>query len=985
MRSLPMGPADNSGPSRCSSFPHNGLESEAVSRMPCIVVHHINAYVVHIQRMRKRCHFHGRDKMKTITRTYLLSIALLFLSTYSSAQLTVQTATYGSKPGYIDQATLVVQPHGGYVEQSLLLSYSDHNQYTGYSQVEIVHRFQLPANAVVNDLWLWIGDTARQGKILSTWAARKIYDSIVSKHRDPAFLTKNGNIYELHVYPLVPGSFRKIMLNFITPSLWLGKNGTAELPLKMLKDNNAQKKPLQLLFRVVEPTWGNPLIAEMPGQLFGPSTDSIGYKYRATSITDISSLSSFTLGYVTNFVGGSFFTSSDVQNDATYFQFGIDPGSFFGLQIDSTAKRLLFALDLSGGHSKNFATLIPNVKQLMSAVAKPNDSIYAVVAGAGKLQPLIPAWRIGSADSVNAMIDQFASSDWGAQISQQRLPNILYADFHAQICWQFPGLGDLATYVNYSTLLDALQNFRNAEVIAAYDHGFEAAVSTKANLTTILAKIDSFFAQGGRFLSYYDFNRVGNEVIGSHYIPGLTTVRRADGSETLYRNTTGNIGIYFPESFVHFGFDYLQYSPDPTVKIEVQNAAGSPVVISKKIGNGLLIISAIWSFTDDGALRSTIGVPLLGLNKAIGNQMLTGLLDNIKATYTKSVFDRVIVLSNSDSLFQKGDAQNWTDSYLIGFGGAVPKFTTINLLDGQGYVPAYITDQQIQYYGSGYLLKTIASASKGSHFETHLDQWNHICSSLTGYSYPVADSLFVAASVDSGLGQLKDIREVDPAPADANKARFFIGSTSLANIITFNARATFSGISGEKKTSGTFFLNHDTTKMDNVVPAMLGNEHLTDLFNQPVRDTAAIVKQAVQYRLLCDYTAFLVLDPNDTVQSTKNPTGGTGVDDPLSNNMMVPDSILLSAYPSPFNNQTNIVVTIGRASLVTVSVYNILGQLVRVLAINELVQGTKVYSWNGADSHNTIVSSGIYFIHLVAKEKFDGSVKTKLRKIVFLK
>ena len=298
-----------------------------------------------------------------------------------------------------------------------------------------------------------------------------------------------------------PGLVRKIMLNFITPTLWLGVNGTAELPLIMLKGNNAQQKPIQVFFKVVDPIWGTPSISELPQQQFGGLKDSIGYQFRYANVADITTLSSFNLGFSTNFVNGYFFTSSEIKNDATYFQFGFTPGPLFGLQIDSTSKHLLFAIDLSGAHNKNFTTLIPNVKQLITSVVKPNDSINAVVAGAGKIQELSPAWKIGTADSINATIDRFVSSDWGKQISQEQLPHIIYADYNAEICWQFPGLGDLSTFDNYNDLLDALTNFKNANVIAAYNHGYEDAMTTRANLTPILAKIDSFFAQGGRFLS----------------------------------------------------------------------------------------------------------------------------------------------------------------------------------------------------------------------------------------------------------------------------------------------------------------------------------------------------------------------------------------------------------------------------------------------------------------------------------------------------
>lgn len=254
--------------------------------------------------------------MKNSVLRVLPFFLLAFAITISHAQLTVRSDAYGSKPGYIDKATLVVEPHGAYVEQSLYLTYSDHNQYPS-SQVEIVHRFELPANAVVNDMWLWIGDSVMQARMLDTWTARAIYDSIVSKKRDPAFLSKTGSIYELHIYPLVSGQFRKVKLNFITPTRWFGKDGAAELPLKLLKGNNALNKPVQILFREAEPIWGQPTVQEAPDQAFTALRDSAGYKYKYANLADISAFSTLTLGCATNFVDGFFSTNTDVTGDGT--------------------------------------------------------------------------------------------------------------------------------------------------------------------------------------------------------------------------------------------------------------------------------------------------------------------------------------------------------------------------------------------------------------------------------------------------------------------------------------------------------------------------------------------------------------------------------------------------------------------------------------------------------------------------------------------
>lgn len=76
------------------------------------------------------------------------------------AQLTVGDPTmYGTKPAYIDNAKIVVEPHGAFTEQTMYLVYADHDAYPGDNDLEIVQRFTLPEGAVIDNLWLWIGDT----------------------------------------------------------------------------------------------------------------------------------------------------------------------------------------------------------------------------------------------------------------------------------------------------------------------------------------------------------------------------------------------------------------------------------------------------------------------------------------------------------------------------------------------------------------------------------------------------------------------------------------------------------------------------------------------------------------------------------------------------------------------------------------------------------------------------------------------------------
>ena len=116
--------------------------------------------------------------------------------------------------------------------------------------MEIEHSFELPPGSVITDLWLWIGDSVMDAVMMNTWKARSIYDSIVVIKHDPALLTVNANQYDLQIYPLTPGSTRRVKITFITPTTWFGNTASAVTAFNMLNSNNATVKPLQVFLKL---------------------------------------------------------------------------------------------------------------------------------------------------------------------------------------------------------------------------------------------------------------------------------------------------------------------------------------------------------------------------------------------------------------------------------------------------------------------------------------------------------------------------------------------------------------------------------------------------------------------------------------------------------------------------------------------------------------------------------------------------------------
>ncbi len=91
-------------------------------------------------------------------------------------------------------------------------------------------------------------------------------------------------------------------------------------------------------------------------------------------------------------------------------------------------------------------------------------------------------------------------------------------------------------------------------------------------------------------------------------------------------------------------------------------------------------------------------------------------------------------------------------------------------------------------------------------------------------------------------------------------------------------------------------------------------------------------------------------------------------------------------YPNPFNPSTDIRFELPKATSVTLTVYNLLGQEIIVLTKNTLQAGSYDVRWSGVDSRGTQVSSGIYFVKMEVSST-DGTEAffTQTRKLILMK
>jgi len=92
-----------------------------------------------------------------------------------------------------------------------------------------------------------------------------------------------------------------------------------------------------------------------------------------------------------------------------------------------------------------------------------------------------------------------------------------------------------------------------------------------------------------------------------------------------------------------------------------------------------------------------------------------------------------------------------------------------------------------------------------------------------------------------------------------------------------------------------------------------------------------------------------------------------------------PRLLLDQNYPNPFNPTTWIPFYLPKDGEVSIRIYNVRGELVKVLKEKWMSHGAHSVHWNGDDRNNRQVASGLYFCTL----RFGGEVQS--RKLVLLR
>ena len=83
--------------------------------------------------------------------------------------------------------------------------------------------YPIPSSAVFTNFSLFMGDQELKGEVLSAEEARKIYEEIVRRKKDPALIELVGHgVLRARVFPIEPGDSRRVILRYTQV---LGRDG----------------------------------------------------------------------------------------------------------------------------------------------------------------------------------------------------------------------------------------------------------------------------------------------------------------------------------------------------------------------------------------------------------------------------------------------------------------------------------------------------------------------------------------------------------------------------------------------------------------------------------------------------------------------------------------------------------------------------------------------------------------------------------------
>lgn len=258
----------------------------------------------------------------------------------------------------------------------------------GYGLLEAEYLFPLPQGAMVSAITLFEGDRGLEGRLLTAEDARRAYQEIVRRQRDPALLEYLGrDLYRVSVFPIPAGQSRKVRLRY--DQVLSAEGGTYELRYP-LNTEKFSAQPLHDVSVHVDVKGEGPL-----GPVYSPSHEiavARPAKDRAEAsfeAREVKPDTDFLLYWSVsqNDVGASLLTWWPKDEERGYFLFLASPTPPDAATRAAKPKQITFVVDTSGSMSgEKMEQVRTALKQVIGALNE--GDAFNVIAYDSSVRPL---------------------------------------------------------------------------------------------------------------------------------------------------------------------------------------------------------------------------------------------------------------------------------------------------------------------------------------------------------------------------------------------------------------------------------------------------------------------------------------------------------------------------------------------------------------------------------------------------------------------
>ena len=115
--------------------------------------------------------------MRKILFSIILICAAIFnVNAWNNLRIIDPMNPWYDLPSRITQGDITFHPKGTFIEVGMYLTFAtDEEEPDSSVQLEAIYNFDLPANAIISDSWLWIESEPEKALILDRWTASAIY------------------------------------------------------------------------------------------------------------------------------------------------------------------------------------------------------------------------------------------------------------------------------------------------------------------------------------------------------------------------------------------------------------------------------------------------------------------------------------------------------------------------------------------------------------------------------------------------------------------------------------------------------------------------------------------------------------------------------------------------------------------------------------------------------------------------------------------